>query len=77
MAQMVVAHHHKAVLRQKAGKPVIAADMFADAVDQLHNGTGRTGFRRPEPGMEVGNAICGAEGKLRYIRHSQRVLSMV
>ena len=74
---MVMAHHHEAVLRQKARKAVIAADMFTDTVDQLHHGAGRAGFAGPEPGMELGHAVCGTEGKLRHIRHSQRVLSML
>ena len=40
VAQVVVAHDGEAVLRQEAGEGVIPADVFRDAVAQLHHPRG-------------------------------------
>ena len=68
VAQVVVAHDGEAVLRQEAGEGVIPADVFRDAVDQLHHPPGRP-LRPPPGGGNCVDPIAGGKGKFLFDHH--------
>ena len=64
VAQMVVAHHRKALFHQEPGEAVISANILRHAVGDLQNRTGSLGVVAPEPCVEGRGAIGGRKGKI-------------
>ena len=68
VAQMVVAHHQKAPLRQKGREGIVAVHIFADAMDQLQNRPGLP-FALPGDGVDPGPAIGGKIEVFLFLHH--------
>ena len=75
VAQMVVAHHGKAPLRQVTGKVLIPQHIFRNAVGDLQNSPGRA-FRQPLHRVDGGFPVGGGEGKFTF-HHGNFLLCMV
>ena len=75
VAQMVVAHHGKAPLRQIPGEVLVPQHVFRNAVGDLQDGPGRT-LRQPLHGVNGGFAIGGRKGKFTF-HHGNFLLCMI
>ena len=76
VAQVVMAHHGEAMVAQEAGKMVVAGDMLADTVENLHHGP-HVPLRAPLHSVEPGFAVGGEKGEFRQLCHGQTVLSVI
>ena len=60
--QVVVSRHRKAVLREKTGQGLVAADVLRHTVAQLHHAHRRR-LRLPHHRVDRGLAVGGEKGK--------------
>ena len=67
-AGMPSVSHADHILLMKAGEGVIPADVFRDAVDQLHHPPGRP-LRPPPCGGNCVDPIAGGKGKFLFDHH--------
>ena len=69
VAQVVISADHVAVVREKAGKCVVAGYILRHAVDQLDHGFDLA-LRLPEAAVDVVDAVGGGKCKIADFTHS-------
>ena len=75
VAQMVVAHHGKAPLRQIPGEVLVPQHIFRNAVGDLQDGPGRA-LRQPLHGVNGSFAVGRRKGKFTF-HHGNFLLCMI
>ena len=75
VAQMVVAHHGKATLRQIPGEVLVPQHIFRNTVGDLQDGPGRA-LRQPLHGVNGGFAVGRRKGKFTF-HHGNFLLCMI